>query len=128
MVPAKPINIQAYINATIGNVSQRKPISLEQIKDIIDQSNNIFAVVSTPKSGSTFLSNVLSKSLNLPYIPLCYAYSSNEHDLYLPSLVVAASNGAVSQLHMKGTPHNVQLLNFFGIKPIVLTRNIFIGI
>ena len=125
MHSTKTIDIQAYINTTLGNVSQRKPLSIEQIRSIIQNHNDIFAVVATPKSGSIFLSNVLCKSQKLPHIPLCYAYSSNEHDLYLPALIIAAINGAVSQLHMKGTPHNVQLLNFFDIKPIVLTRNIF---
>lgn len=125
MQSSETIDIQAYVKTTLGNVAQFKALSIEQIKSIIQNHNAIFAVVSTPKSGSTFLTTVLSKSLNLPHIPLCYAYSSNEHDLYLPALVIAAMKGAVSQLHTKGTPHNAQLLNFFDIKPIVLTRNIF---
>lgn len=120
-----PVNLQAYAEITLENVANRRSMSIEQVRSIIQQRYDIYAVVATPKSGSTFLSNVLSKSQNLPYIPLCYAYSSNEHDLYFPALVTAASTGAVSQLHMKATPHNVQLLNFFGIQPIVLTRNIF---
>jgi len=123
---ANTIDFQAYINTTLGNVSQRKSLSIEQVRSIVRNNNrNIYAVVATPKSGSTFLYNVLMRALNLPYISLCYAYNSNEQDLYLPGLVVASTKGAVSQLHMKGTPHNVQLLNFFGIKPIILTRNIF---
>ena len=121
----KPIDIQAYVNTTLGNISQRKHLSVEQIRSIIQNRNKIFAVVATPKSGSTYLAKVLTGSQGLPHIPLCYAYSSNEHDLYFPALVVAAIHGAVSQLHMKGTPHNAQLLSYFGIKPIVLTRNIF---
>lgn len=125
MQPALPIDFQAFVNVALGNASNRKTLSLEQVKSIIKDRYDVFAVVATPKSGSTFLSNVLAKSQGLPDIRLCYAYSSNEQDLYLPALVTAASTGAVSQMHMKATPHNVQLLNFFGIRPIVLTRNIF---
>ncbi len=125
MKRTKDFDTQAYINATLGNASQREPLTVQQIRNIIPDRDKIFAVVATPKSGSTYLSNVLCQSLKLPYIPLCYAYSSNEHDLYLPALIAASVNGGVSQLHMKGTPHNVQLLNFFDIRPIVLTRNIF---
>jgi len=118
-------DFQAYINATLGNIAGNQAISQEQISAFIKNKSTIFAIIATPKSGSTFLCNALVHTLNLPYLPLCYAYSSNEHDLYLPALVTATINGCVSQLHMKGTPHNAQLLNLFKIKPVILTRNIF---
>jgi len=127
-LPLQAINsfdVQAYINATIGNISNNQQLTPEQIATFLQNKSTIIAVVAAPKSGSTFLSNVLLHTLNLPYMPLCYAYSSNEHDLYFPALVAASINGCVSQLHMKGTPHNAQLMNMFGIRPIVLTRNIF---
>jgi hypothetical protein len=123
--PVKPIHLEPYVSTTLGNASDRRAITAEQVRSMVPDRYPVYAVVATPKSGSTFLASVLGKSLDLPFIPLCYAYSSNEHDLYLPALVTATACGAVSQLHMKGTPHNVQLLNLFGIRPIVLTRNLF---
>lgn len=125
MQPIKPIHLEPYVATTLGNASERKALTAEQVRSIVPDRYPVYAVVATPKSGSTFLATVLAKSLDLPLIPLCYAYSSNEHDLYLPALVTATACGAVSQLHTKGTPHNVQLLNLFGIRPIVLTRNLF---
>ena len=125
MQPVKPIHLEPYVATTLGNAAERRTITAEQVQSIVPERYPVYAIVATPKSGSTFLASVLAKSLDLPLIPLCYAYSSNEHDLYLPALVTATACGAVSQLHMKGTPHNVQLLNLFGIRPIVLTRNLF---
>jgi len=88
-------------------------------------AKRIVAVIASPKSGSTYVSNVIGQHCKLPYKRLCYAYASNEHDLYLPALVTAKITGGVSQLHMRATPHNLQLIEAFDVKSIVLTRNIF---
>lgn len=90
------------------------------------ESGKIVAVCATPKSGSTFLTNVLMRATSRPYLPLCFAYSSNEQDLYLPALVAGSvAGGVVSQLHITGTPHNAELMRLFKIRPIVLTRNLY---
>ena len=83
------------------------------------------ALCSTPKSGSTWATNVLGKGLGVNSRRLCYAYSSNEHDLYVPALLDSLQQGFVSQLHMRATPHNVALLQDFRIASVILTRNIF---
>jgi len=82
-------------------------------------------VAAAPRSGSTFLSNVLSQVTRLNYFRLCSGYGTNEHDLYLPALCLMNDTGCVSQMHMKGTYHNASLLNLFSIKPVILVRNIF---
>jgi hypothetical protein len=82
-------------------------------------------VAAAPRSGSTFLSNVLSQVTRLNYFRLCSGYGTNEHDLYLPALCLLNDTGCVSQMHMKGTYHNASLLNLFSIKPVILVRNIF---
>ena len=89
------------------------------------EKTKIIAVISTPKSGSTYVTNVISNHTNIPFKRLCYAYSSNEHDLYLPALMTAKTTGGVSQLHMRASPHNIQLIKSFEIKGIVMVRNIF---
>jgi hypothetical protein len=84
-------------------------------------------VAAAPKSGSTFLANTLMQLTGLRGFRLCAAYSTNEHDLYLPALCVTnspGSSGCVSQLHMKGTFHNAALMRAFGIRPIILVRRI----
>ena len=121
------IGIQAGIQTLFNPVIHKRVPSAAQVEAMCGKrrENNIVAVCAMPKSGSTFLANVLKQTLQKRYIPLCFAYSSNEHDLYLPAMLAAQSIGAVSQLHIKGTPHNVALFNAFGITPVVLIRNIF---
>lgn len=88
------------------------------------RSSPIILIAAAPKSGSTFLSNVLSRITQLPYSRLSSAYATNEHDLYLPSLYMMSNGGCVSQMHMKGTFHNAMLMKYFGIKPVILLRDI----
>ena len=79
----------------------------------------MIVVAAAPKSGSTFLVNTLMQLTGLRGFRLCAAYSTNEHDLYLPALCLMNSSGCVSQLHMKGTFHNAALMRTFGIRPII---------
>jgi hypothetical protein len=84
----------------------------------------LIVVAAAPKSGSTYLVNTLMQITGLRGFRLCAAYSTNEHDLYLPALCLMNPYGCVSQLHMKGTFHNAALMRSFGIRPIVLVRRI----
>src|SRR5215831_3854694 len=84
----------------------------------------MIVVAAAPKAGSTFLVNTLMQLTGLRGFRLCSAYSTNEHDLYLPALCVMNASGCVSQLHMKGTFHNAALMRSFGIRPIILVRRI----
>ena len=121
------IGIQAGIQTLFNPAIHKRIPSAAQVEAMCGKrrKNNIVALCAMPKSGSTFLANVLKQTLQKRYIPLCFAYSSNEHDLYLPAMLAAQSIGAVSQLHIKGTPHNVALFNAFGTTPVILVRNIF---
>lgn len=92
---------------------------------LASSGQTLVAVVSTPKSGSTWAANVLSHGSGLAFRRFCYAYSSNEHDLYEPALLKARLSGGVSQLHMRATPHNVALLKQFDVKTVLLSRNAY---
>ena len=85
----------------------------------------MIVVAAAPRTGSTFLSNVLIQVTKLQHFRLCSGYSTNEHDLYLPALCMMNDCGCVSQMHMKGTFHNASLINRFKIRPIILVRNIY---
>ncbi len=85
----------------------------------------LIVVAAAPKSGSTFLANTLGILTGSRYFRLCSAYSTNEHDLYLPALCIANPYGCVSQLHIKGTFHNSSLMQTFGIRPVILVRGIY---
>jgi len=120
------VNPEQFIN-TIATATLGNGAVAERDYDFVAERGDtpMIVVAAAPRSGSTFLSNVLCGLTGMSYRRLCSAYSTNEHDLYLPALCLYNSTGAVSQLHMKGTFHNVSLLNTFGIKPIILVRDIF---
>ena len=82
-------------------------------------------IAAPPKSGSTWITNVLAKSLQLQVRRYCYAWSSNEHDIYVPALLANAQRRTISQLHMRATPHNVQLIVDFNINTVIITRNVY---
>ena len=84
-----------------------------------------------PKSGSSFLREVL---LNITGFPRGYArqeydgrifFEHNEHDVFEEKLVSLYRTGVVIQQHTKGTLHNYRILGKYGVKPLVLYRNIF---
>ena len=78
-----------------------------------------------PKSGSSFLRNALLHLTRYRDTYLFYAGSPNEHDLYLPSLLEFATVNTVTQQHARASEANIQLMQGFGIHPVVLVRNIF---
>ena len=85
----------------------------------------IIVVAAAPRTGSTFLSVVLSEVTKLQRFRLCSGYATNEHDLYLPALCIVNDSGCISQMHMKGSFHNASLINRFKIRQIILVRNIY---
>jgi tetratricopeptide (TPR) repeat protein len=78
-----------------------------------------------PKSGSTFLKNVLCQVTGYEDRYFFYAHGQNEHDLYLPNVLRFAEKNTVTQQHSRASHANVQMMQGFNIKPVVLTRNIF---
>ena len=78
-----------------------------------------------PKSGSTFLANVLAAITEYPHHPLVYAHFRQEQDLYLPALLKAIAIPTVTQQHIRATEANLELMRIFNLQPVVLVRNIF---
>jgi hypothetical protein len=113
--------VYAVVNAAAGNGLVPKG-EVDFAKE--RASKPLIVVAAAPKAGSTFLVNTLIRITGLRGFRLCAAYSTNEHDLYLPALCLMSRYGCVSQLHMKGTYHNAALMRTFGIRPIILVRRI----
>jgi len=109
-------------NAAVGDGLASESAGAELAKERGDKK--LIVVAAVPRSGSTFLANTLVKSTGLPPFRLCSGYATNEHDLYLPALCLMNRYGCVSQLHVKGTFHNAILMRTFGIKPVLLVREI----
>lgn len=123
--PIGVLNSQLFAETVTRAAMGNGLVSREQAALVRAQgAKPIIVVAAAPKSGGTFLSSTLLTLSGLPNIRLCAAYSTNEHDLYLPALCLACIGGCVSHLHMKGTFHNAKLMRRFGIRPIVLVRRI----
>lgn len=82
-------------------------------------------VACMPKSGSSFLSAALCAATGWPTLPMTYGYLQNEQDIHLPFLLARLEASTVTQQHCRATVPNVQILQAFGIRPIVLVRNLF---
>jgi hypothetical protein len=116
-----PLLLRTVLDAATGKGLVSKS-EAELAKDRGDKP--LVVVAAAPKSGSTFLVNTLMQLTGLRGFRLSAAYSTNEHDLYLPALCLMNRSGCVSQMHMKGSFHNAALMRTFGIKPIILVRRI----
>jgi hypothetical protein len=82
-------------------------------------------IACAPKSGSTFLKNALVSITGFRDVFMVYTPGQFEQDLYLPMLNSVAAIDTVTQQHCRASDANVQMMQGFCIKPVVLVRNIF---
>jgi len=87
-------------------------------------TTNIF-IVCMPKSGSTYLRVLLSEITGFPRVSAVQFYGHNEQDIFELALRQFDGASSITQQHVKGTENNVMLMKKYGIKPVVLVRNIF---
>ncbi len=78
-----------------------------------------------PKSGSTYLANALAAATGYPMHPLVYIHERNEQDLYLPELLRTLNQPIVTQQHVRATLGNLELIQLFHLRPVILVRNLF---
>lgn len=86
--------------------------------------NHIF-VTCTQKSGSTFLKNVLRGVTGYQEMFSVFASLQNEQELNLPHFIEYGRNNTVTQQHARASEPNIQVMQAFGVRPVVLVRNIF---
>jgi tetratricopeptide (TPR) repeat protein len=82
-------------------------------------------IACVPKSASTFLKDVLVNLTGYKDVFMVYAAGQNEHEIYLPVLRDNAHLDTVTQQHCRASEANIHLMQAFGIRPVVLVRNIF---
>ena len=82
-------------------------------------------VACMPKSGSSFLAAALCELTGWEQNYLAFGYRQNEQELYWPHLLAVAGTNTVTQQHCRATDINVQIIQAFGIKPVVVVRNLF---
>jgi Sulfotransferase domain len=82
-------------------------------------------VACMPRSGSTFLTETLAELTGFKRVELTDAYVENEQELDVPRLLDAYSYGTVTQQHVCANARTVALMREYGIRPVVLVRNVF---
>ncbi|MGH9799712.1 MAG: sulfotransferase domain-containing protein [Blastocatellia bacterium] len=82
-------------------------------------------IACAPKSGSTFLKNVMVNLTKFRPIFSVFAALQNEHELDLPIWVKFGKTNTVTQQHCRASEANIQVMQAFGIRPIILVRNIY---
>lgn len=82
-------------------------------------------VAAMPKSGSSFLARTLCAAMGYRHSYCAAGYSNIEQELYLPRLVDVYGKGTVVQQHVRANEPNVLLFDEFGIRPVVMIRNLF---
>ena len=116
-----------YVNLTNSLGAAGQPARLSDFTTEItpDQLGRHIFIACVPKSASTFLRNLLLKLTGYRDMFAVYAAGQTEHEIYLPTLREFAHLDTVTQQHCRASDANVHLMQAFGIRPVVLVRNIF---
>ncbi len=104
----------------------RRPSVLTDYCDTLKQQDLAphLLIACQPKSGSTFLKNVLCEVTGFRDLFLFHASGQSEQDLFYPVLLEFATVPTVTQQHCRAAEANLQILQAFGMKTVVLVRNL----
>ncbi len=117
----------SYVNLTNSLAAAGRPAMLSDFTTEIttEQLGRHLFIACVPKSASTFLKNLLVNVTGYRDLFTVYAAGQSEHEIYLPTLRDAAHLDTITQQHCRASDANVHLMQGFGIRPVVLVRNIF---
>lgn len=117
----------SYVNLTNSLAATGKLATLSDFTTEItpQQLGRHLFIACVPKSASTFLKNLLVNLTGYRDLFTVYAAGQSEHEIYLPTLRESAHLDTVTQQHCRASDANVHLMQAFGIRPVVLVRNIF---
>lgn len=117
----------SYVNLTNSLAASAQTAQLSDFTTEIgtEQLGQHIFIACVPKSASTFLKNLLINLTGYRDLFTVYAAGQTEHEIYLPTLRESAHLDTVTQQHCRASDANIHLMQAFGIKPVVLVRNIF---
>ena len=117
----------SYVNLTNSLAATGHPAKLSDFttETTPEQLGRHLFIACVPKSASTFLKNLLVNLTGYRDLFTVYAAGQSEHEIYLPTLRECAHLDTVTQQHCRASDANVHLMQAFGIRPVVLVRNIF---
>lgn len=96
-----------------------------RIKKMIGVTGQFIFVNSAPKSGSSYLRNILLELTGYDRVHLVSGYKDNEQDLYLPRVIDAIGKNVVVHQHTKATERNIAILSGLSARPIIHLRNLY---
>lgn len=117
----------SYVNLTNSLAAAGRPAKLSDFTTAItpEQLGRHLFIACVPKSASTFLKNLLVNLTGYRDLFTVYAAGQSEHEIYLPTLRESAHLDTVTQQHCRASDANIHLMQAFGIRPVVLVRDIF---
>ena len=120
-------NPGAYVNLTnsLAAANERARLSDFTTEITPDELGHHIFIACVPKSASTFLKNLLINLTGYRDLFTVYAAGQSEHEIYLPTLREWAREDTVTQQHCRASDANIHLMQGFGIRPVVLVRNVF---
>lgn len=84
-----------------------------------------FFITCTPKSASTYLMRLLGGIVKAKVAVFIDAFDHTEQDMSINKIIENMFSSTVTHQHMRHSKYNAKVLDRFGIKPVILTRNIF---
>jgi len=117
----------SYVNLTnsLAVTGQRAKLSDFTTEITPEQLGRHLFIACVPKSASTFLKDLLVNLTGYRDLFTVYAAGQSEHEIYMPTLRESAELNTVTQQHCRASDANIHLMQAFGIRPVVLVRNIF---
>jgi hypothetical protein len=117
----------SYVNLTnsLAAADERAILSDFTTEITPEQLGRHIFIACVPKTASTFLKNLLVSLTGYRDLFTVYAAGQTEHEVYLPTLREYAQTDTVTQQHCRASDANIHLMQAFGIRPVVLVRNIF---
>lgn len=98
---------------------------VSKLRRTMYSDSRMIVLSSMPKSGSTFLARSLVDVTGYRDISLACAWGNVEEELYLPKVIDAYGRGTVAKQHFRANSHNIEVLETYRIRPVVLVRNVF---
>lgn len=88
----------------------------------------ILLLAFAPKAAGTFFRTAAIDTIDGQLVRLCHALGGRDGAPYLPAILSRCldpnANATVGHLHMQALTANRNLLNAFGIKPVIMLRNV----
>lgn len=113
------------VKKLISNVSCRKFIEIKENDFQLKENKPRIFIAAMPKSAGTFLSKNISKIINTNYLHVGDVQGRCEFDIYVPNFLDEfLMKGGVVHQHINATKGNVEYLNKFNIKPVVVIRDL----